>query len=338
MTSEPTPQQTRRALARVDRGAALDVDEATVLLAARGADLERLCAAAARIRDAGLVGADRAGGRHLLAQGVHPGHAAVPRPVPLLHLRGDPGQVARDGQAPYLSPDEILDIARKGAALGCTEALFTLGDRPEDRWPEAEAWLRRSRATTRPGLLARDGDPGARGDRAAAAPQPRRDVVGGDEPPQAGLPLDGDDARDHLAPALRGEGRGPLRLARQGSRRPRPRARGRRAPLGPVHDRPAHRDRREPRGARRVDLRAAPGRAPVRQHAGSHHPELPRQGGHRDAPRRRPRPRRVPRHHRRLPSRARPQGPAPGAPNLVDLAECRALLGAGIDDWGGVSP
>ena len=35
----------------------------------------------------------------------------------------------------------MLDIARQGAALGCKEALFTLGDRPEDRWPEAREWL-----------------------------------------------------------------------------------------------------------------------------------------------------------------------------------------------------
>ena len=41
----------------------------------------------------------------------------------------------------FLSPDEILEIARQGAELGCLEALFTLGDRPEDRWPEARAWL-----------------------------------------------------------------------------------------------------------------------------------------------------------------------------------------------------
>ncbi len=43
--------------------------------------------------------------------------------------------------APYLSPDEVLDIARQGARLGCAEALFTLGDRPEDRWPAAQQWL-----------------------------------------------------------------------------------------------------------------------------------------------------------------------------------------------------
>src|SRR6476469_6057024 len=37
--------------------------------------------------------------------------------------------------APYLSPDEVLAIARAGAAAGCHEALFTLGERPEARYP-----------------------------------------------------------------------------------------------------------------------------------------------------------------------------------------------------------
>ena len=35
----------------------------------------------------------------------------------------------------------MLDIARRGAELGCKEALITLGDKPEDRWPEAREWL-----------------------------------------------------------------------------------------------------------------------------------------------------------------------------------------------------
>jgi FO synthase len=52
-----------------------------------------------------------------------------------------PAQAERAGRAPYLSPDEILGIAREGAGLGCLEALFTLGDRPEERWPEAREWL-----------------------------------------------------------------------------------------------------------------------------------------------------------------------------------------------------
>lgn len=33
--------------------------------------------------------------------------------------------------APYLLPEEVLDIARRGASVGCHEALFTLGERPE---------------------------------------------------------------------------------------------------------------------------------------------------------------------------------------------------------------
>jgi len=41
----------------------------------------------------------------------------------------------------YLGPEEALDLARRGAALACTEALLTLGDRPEDRWPAAREFL-----------------------------------------------------------------------------------------------------------------------------------------------------------------------------------------------------
>ncbi len=41
----------------------------------------------------------------------------------------------------YLEPEEVLAVARAGDEAGCTEALFTLGDRPEDRWPQAAAFL-----------------------------------------------------------------------------------------------------------------------------------------------------------------------------------------------------
>jgi FO synthase len=44
-------------------------------------------------------------------------------------------------EAPYLSLDDVLDIARRGAAVGCHEALFTLGEAPEDRYPAAREWL-----------------------------------------------------------------------------------------------------------------------------------------------------------------------------------------------------
>src|SRR3954447_1190554 len=44
-------------------------------------------------------------------------------------------------ESPYLSPEQVLDIAQAGAAAGCHEALFTLGERPEERYPAARAWL-----------------------------------------------------------------------------------------------------------------------------------------------------------------------------------------------------
>ncbi len=46
-------------------------------------------------------------------------------------------------ESPYLSPEEVLAIARRGARAGCHEALFTLGERPELRYPVAAEWLER---------------------------------------------------------------------------------------------------------------------------------------------------------------------------------------------------
>lgn len=44
---------------------------------------------------------------------------------------------------PYLEPDDVLAIARQGAEMGCHEALFTLGEKPELRYPVARDWLNR---------------------------------------------------------------------------------------------------------------------------------------------------------------------------------------------------
>jgi len=137
----PTSSAIRRALHRAETGVALDPDEAAVLLLARGEDLARLCVAAARVRDAGLAAAGR-------ARMVTYSRKVF---VPLTRLCRDrchyctfvtvPRRLAASGDAPYLSPDEVLDICRRGAELGCKEALFTLGDRPETRWPVAAEWL-----------------------------------------------------------------------------------------------------------------------------------------------------------------------------------------------------
>ena len=67
--------------------------------------------------------------------------------IPLTHLCRDvchyctfattPSRVAK----PFMTPDEVLDIARQGAAAGCHEALFTLGDKPELRYEVARRAL-----------------------------------------------------------------------------------------------------------------------------------------------------------------------------------------------------
>ncbi|WP_435861120.1 bifunctional FO biosynthesis protein CofGH [Streptomyces nigrescens] len=137
----PTANAMRRALKRARDGVALDAGEAAVLLQARGEDLRDLCASAARVRDAGLEAAGRPG-VITYSKGVF---------IPLTRLCRDkchyctfvtvPGKLRRDGHGMFMSPDEVLDIARRGAEMGCKEALFTLGDEPEDRWPEAREWL-----------------------------------------------------------------------------------------------------------------------------------------------------------------------------------------------------
>ncbi|MEE4593310.1 bifunctional FO biosynthesis protein CofGH [Streptomyces sp. DSM 41524] len=140
-SAAPTANAMRRALKRARDGVALDTAEAAVLLQARGDDLRELMASAARVRDAGLEAAGR------------PGVITYSRSVfiPLTRLCRDkchyctfatvPGKLRRAGHGMFMSPDEVLDIARRGAEMGCKEALITLGDRPEDRWSEAREWL-----------------------------------------------------------------------------------------------------------------------------------------------------------------------------------------------------
>jgi len=59
----------------------------------------------------------------------------------------------KKGEPAYLSLDEVLAVARAGKAAGCKEALFTLGDRPEDRWPEAADWLEQAGYSSTLGYL-----------------------------------------------------------------------------------------------------------------------------------------------------------------------------------------
>ncbi len=197
----------RRALARARDGKPLDPDEATVLLHARGDDLATLLGYASRTRDAGLEGAGR------------PGVITYSRKVfiPLTRLCRDRCGYCTFATVPhrldslYLEPDEVLAIAREGAALGCKEALFTLGDRPELRWQAGQGVAGRPRLRRHAVLRAGHGHPRAGGDRAAPPPQPGRAVLAGLPAAQAGRPVHGHDAGDHRDAPVHAEGRPALR-------------------------------------------------------------------------------------------------------------------------------
>ena len=74
----------------------------------------------------------------LQPEGLHPADEALPRRLPLLHLRG---ARRRRGERAYLTIDEVLEVARAGERAGCREALFTLGDKPELRYRAAREEL-----------------------------------------------------------------------------------------------------------------------------------------------------------------------------------------------------
>lgn len=136
-----SPPETARALARAAAGERLDAGDATALLAVAGPDLERLLELAGAARDAGLEASGR------------PRTITYSRKVfvPLTTLCRDrchycvfvdtPGQLLKKHKPAFMSPEQVLAVVRQGQAMGCKEVLLTLGDRPEDRWPEARAWL-----------------------------------------------------------------------------------------------------------------------------------------------------------------------------------------------------
>src|SRR5437588_10699128 len=121
-----------RAIARADAGKSLAADDLEALLGARGERLEALMETASRIRDLGH------------------GRTITYSPkvfIPLTMLCRDhchyctfakpPAKLDR----PFLTPEEVVAVAEAGRRRGCKEALFTLGDQPEDRYPVAGRWL-----------------------------------------------------------------------------------------------------------------------------------------------------------------------------------------------------
>ncbi|MSQ11930.1 MAG: 7,8-didemethyl-8-hydroxy-5-deazariboflavin synthase subunit CofG [Dehalococcoidia bacterium] len=131
-SSSDVAPEVRVLLSKASEGDGLAREEAHLLMRAPVRALPAICRAAASLRDRGK------GKRASFSPKVF---------IPLTRLcrdtcgyctfRQEPSQLPK----PYMTPEEVLGVARAGARLGCTEALFTLGERPEQRYPEAQQWL-----------------------------------------------------------------------------------------------------------------------------------------------------------------------------------------------------
>ena len=136
--SPATPPRLAAALAEAATGHALSDGEAWALAGADDDALAAMLDAAGRMRDLGK------------------GRTVTFSPkvfIPLTHLcrdfcgycifRKTPEQAGKEAQGGslYMTPEQVLDVANAGRRLGCAEALFTLGERPEQRYPEAKDWL-----------------------------------------------------------------------------------------------------------------------------------------------------------------------------------------------------
>ena len=121
--------------ARALDGETISREAANHLVSCDADELPGLCEAASRLRDRGK------------------GRTVTFSPkvfIPLTRLCRDFcgyctfRQSPDEAEALFLALDEVLAVAEAGKRAGCTEALFTLGERPEHRYVEAKNWLRAS--------------------------------------------------------------------------------------------------------------------------------------------------------------------------------------------------
>jgi 7,8-didemethyl-8-hydroxy-5-deazariboflavin synthase CofG subunit len=114
-------------------GETISREAAYHLVSCDGDQLPALCGAAAKLRDRGK------------------GRTVTFSPkvfIPLTRLCRDFcgyctfRQSPAEADALFLTLDQVLAVAEAGKRAGCTEALFTLGERPEQRYAEAKRWLR----------------------------------------------------------------------------------------------------------------------------------------------------------------------------------------------------
>ncbi len=128
------PREVLQPLERAVGGERIGREEAVRLLHAQGAELPALMMAASMVRDRGR------GRTVTYSRKVF---------IPLTNLCRDrcgyctfakpPGHP----EARTMTPEEVLEVARAGQACGCKEALFSLGEKPEERYALARSYLRR---------------------------------------------------------------------------------------------------------------------------------------------------------------------------------------------------
>jgi FO synthase len=131
-TQAPPAQGWEELAEKAGCGTTLDASDIAAMVNLPEDQLDQLCSLAARLRDQGK------------------GQTVTFSPkvfIPLTRLCRDFCSYCTFRQDPatakelYLEPEQILEVARAGQRLGCTEALFTLGERPEQRYSEAQEWL-----------------------------------------------------------------------------------------------------------------------------------------------------------------------------------------------------
>ena len=132
VVSIPSVSRRLPSFERLLAGDALSDTDALALVDVDGAGMDELCGVAAELRDTGR------------------GRVITFSPkvfIPLTRLCRDFCGYCTFRQSPaeagelFLSADAVLSVAKAGERLGCTEALFTLGERPEQRYAEAGEWL-----------------------------------------------------------------------------------------------------------------------------------------------------------------------------------------------------
>jgi len=182
VVSSSTVNRRQPSLTRLLHGGALSEAEALGLVEIGAEGMDELCGVAAELRDRGR------------------GRVITFSPkvfIPLTRLCRDFCGYCTFRQSPdeaeelFLSGDAVMSVAKAGERLGCTEALFTLGERPEQRYAEAGEWLNANGYRTTLGYLSEmcrrvfeetdllpHGNPGTMSRRELEALQPTNPSVG----------------------------------------------------------------------------------------------------------------------------------------------------------------